>query len=69
MSFNGAEQAFNTPSEALASLDDKYVIREVSCKNDSVRLALSKDIVTPSDLSRQWADDYIKATGELPSFF
>ncbi len=69
LSFNGIEREYPDPKEALSSLQEKYVIREISSKNGSVRLTLSQDIVTPSDLSRQWAEDYIKSTGELPSYF
>ena len=69
LSFNGIEQEFATPAQALASLKDKFVVREITSKNDSIKLTLTKDIVTPSDLSRQWADEYIKQYGESPSFF
>lgn len=69
LSFNGMEQSFASSDEALNSLTNKYVIREISSKDGSIRLALSKDIVTPSDLSKQWAEKYIKDSGELPSYF
>ncbi len=69
LSFNGIEQSFNNPMEALNSLTDKFVIREITVKEGSVKVSLSRDIITPSDLSKEWANEYIKATGEVPSFF
>ncbi len=69
LSIDGKDWEYDSAVDALPALTAKYNLLGISTLDDKVKVALAKDIVTPSDLSKQWVDEYIRDYGENPSFF
>ena len=60
---------FSNGEQAVMSVTGKYVVSNISAKDDRLVIELQKDILVPNDVKEEWVQNYEKETGEDISFF
>ncbi len=62
-------KSFASGEEALMSMRDKYIVKQVFAKNDRIIIDLSKHKIILNDLNQEWVQIVEKETGSEISFF
>ena len=65
----GDSDTFENGEKELISLDGKYVVKSVASNGDKLVIEVTKDILIPNDVHREWVEKYKNETGEDISFF